>query len=393
MSLDLPTLMIMQSFAMACSGALLGFAWLQNRTAIVRGLWGIANIIASAGIIALMLGATFHLIVLSTIGGCLMQTQAGLIWKATRILEWKRAPLTIALAAPLVVGLGSPFLQGLTGLFSLLGGASYSLATAAELWAGREERLAARWPLIILTTAHGVALLIGAYSTLTGSTGRDGVPAVMSLFGFIYFESLIFALGTSVFVFAFINERNQIATRAAASKDSLTGIANRAALLETAEGLLECSRRNQVPVAAIMFDLDNFKDINDRYGHSIGDAVLKKFCHAVIAALRDTDLFGRMGGEEFAAVLPAASIEVALLRAERIRLTFADDCQFVRGHRVNATVSGGVSVTTTAEQTLDALLEEADAALYRAKTEGRNRVVRAGANSPDIGAAHVPRVA
>src|ERR1700683_2530176 len=133
MSLDLPTLMIMQSFAMACSGALLCFAWMQNRTAAVWALWGIANIIAAAGIISLMLGATFHLPVWSAVGGCLMQTQAGLIWKAARTIEWKRAPLTIALAGPLVVGLGSPFLQSLSGLFSLAGGAGYSLATAAEL--------------------------------------------------------------------------------------------------------------------------------------------------------------------------------------------------------------------------------------------------------------------
>jgi diguanylate cyclase (GGDEF)-like protein len=240
---------------------------------------------------------------------------------------------------------------------------------------------------------HGTTLLIGAYSTFTGSTGQDEVPAIVSLFGFIYFESINFALGTSVFVFALVNERKEVAARAAASTDSLTGIANRATFLETAERVLECCRRSQTPVAAIMFDLDRFKAINDEYGHSLGDAVLKKFCDAVIAALRDTDLFGRMGGEEFAAVLPAASIEVALLRAERIRLTFADHCEFIRGHRTNATVSSGVSVSMKAEQTLDMLLEEADAALYRAKTEGRNRVVRAGENPPDTVASNVSRVA
>jgi diguanylate cyclase (GGDEF)-like protein len=393
MTLDLPTLMVMQSFAMACSGALLCFAWMQNRTAIVLALWGMANIIAAMGIIALMLGATFHLVIWSMIGGCLMQTQAGLIWKAARLIEWKRTPLAFALAGPLLVGLSSPFLQSLTGLFSLVGGATYSLATATELWAGRQEHLTARWPLIVLLAVHGTALLIGTYSTLIGSTGEDSVPALMSLFGFIYFESTVFALGTSVFVFALVNERKEVATRAAARTDSLTGVANRAAFLEAAKRVLESCRRSQTPVAAIMFDLDHFKDINDKYGHSVGDAVLKRFCHSAVSALRPTDLFGRMGGEEFAAVLPTASIEVALLRAERIRLSFANDCQFVRGHRINATVSGGVSVSMKAAHNLDALLEEADAALYRAKAEGRNRVVRAGENPPDTVASDVPRVA
>jgi diguanylate cyclase (GGDEF)-like protein len=393
MSLDLPTLMIMQSFAMACSGALLCFAWMQNRTATVWGLWGVANIIAAVGIISLMLGATFHLIVFSAIGGFLMPTQSGLIWKAARTLEWKRAPLGYALAGPLAAGLCGPLLPSFAASVPLAAGAAYTLATTTVLWAGREERLTARWPLVVLTGVHGVALLIGTYSTFTGSTGQDAVPAIMSLFGFIYFESIIFALGTSVFVFALVNERNHAAARAAASKDPLTGIANRAAFLEAAKRLLEYCQRNQTPVSAIMFDLDRFKDINDKFGHSVGDAVLKKFCHAVIAALRNTDVFGRMGGEEFAAVLPAASIEVALLRAERIRLSFADDCEFIRGHRINATVSSGVSVSMNAEQTLDALLEEADTALYRAKTEGRNRVGRADEKSPEIVASDVPRVA
>ena len=393
MSLDLPTLMIMQSFAMACSGALLCFAWMQNRTASVWGLWGVANICAAGGILSLMLGATFHLVVFSTIGGCLMQAQAGLMWKAVRIFESKRAPLALALAGPLAGALGSPLLRSLTSLFCLVAGACYSLATATTLWAGRQERLAARWPLIVLTSAHGTALLIGAYSTLTGSTGDDAVPALMSLFGFIYFESIIFALGTSVFAFALVNERNEAATRAAASKDSLTGIANRAAFLANAERLLERCRLDHEPASAIMFDLDHFKIVNDTYGHSVGDAVLKQFCDIVAGVLRSTDLFGRMGGEEFAVLLPAASIEVALLRAERIRLTFADECRFVRGHRVNATVSGGVSVSAEGGQTLDALLEEADVALYRAKAEGRNRVVRTSENLADAVASDVPRVA
>ena len=100
-----------------------------------------------------------------------------------------------------------------------------------------------------------------------------------------------------------------------------------------------------------------------------------------------------MGGEEFAALLPAATVEVTLLRAERIRLTFADECRFLRGHRINATVGGGVSVSGSDDRTLDALLEEADAALYRAKAEGRNRVVRTGENPPDLVIADVPRVA
>ena len=393
MSLDLPTLMIMQSFAVACSGALMCVAWMQNRTAPAWGLWGLANIIAAAGFLSLMLGATFHLLVWSIVAGCLLSTQAGLIWKAARILESKRAPLSFALAGPLASGVASPLLQDLAGTFPLAVGAAYTLATAAVLWTGRHERLRARWPLIVLVTLHGVALLIGTYSTLVGLTGRDAVPALMSLFGFIYFESIIFALGTSVFVFAMVRERSEAANVAAASKDSLTGIDNRAAFLANAERTLERCRRDHEPVSVIMFDLDHFKTVNDKYGHPVGDTVLKKFCDTAVAALRPTDLFGRMGGEEFAAILPAASIEVALLRAERIRLTFAGECHFLRGNRISATVSGGVSMSKEDDRTIDALLEEADAALYRAKAEGRNRIQRADEIHSDAATSDVPRVA
>jgi diguanylate cyclase (GGDEF)-like protein len=163
--------------------------------------------------------------------------------------------------------------------------------------------------------------------------------------------------------------------------------------MASAERVLRRCQRDLSPVCAIMFDLDHFKDINDRYGHAVGDAVLKRFCDIAVAALRQTDLFGRMGGEEFAAILPAVSVEVALLRAERIRLTFADECRFFRGHRINATVSGGAAVSTAEGRTLDALLEEADAALYRAKAEGRNRIQRADEINSDAVASDVPRVA
>lgn len=126
-----------------------------------------------------------------------------------------------------------------------------------------------------------------------------------------------------------------------------------------------------------MFDLDRFKTINDRHGHAVGDAVIRTFCEIAAAALRPNDVFGRVGGEEFAAVLPRSNMEAACLRAERIRISFAEDCRFVGGSQVNATVSGGVSVSVNAEHTLEALLEYSDVALYAAKADGRNRIKRA----------------
>jgi diguanylate cyclase (GGDEF)-like protein len=179
----------------------------------------------------------------------------------------------------------------------------------------------------------------------------------------------------------------------AARTDSLTGIGNRAAFLASAERIMDRCRRDAAPVSVIMFDLDRFKTINDRHGHATGDAVLRKFCEIAAASLRPNDLLGRLGGEEFAAMLPGSSVEAAYARAERIRAAFAENCRFVRDQPVNATVSGGVSASTNADETLDALLESSDAALYSAKTEGRNRIRRAGQPRPEGSASNVFRVA
>ena len=384
MHLDLPTLMVMQSFALACAGAVLVFAWLQNRIVSSLALWGFANLSAAAGILSLMLGVTFRQPAWFGLGGSLLPLQASLMWKAARTIDWKPAPLVLVLLGPVIAGLagGVPGLRDATGSLSLTIGAVYTVATATTLWLGRKERLAARWPLISLSAVHATALWIGTYSTLSGSTGQDAVPSITSLFGFIYFESIIYALGTSVFVLALVKERNEVAGRMAARIDPLTGIANRAGFMESADRIVERCRRENAPVSVMMFDLDRFKTINDTHGHTAGDAVIRTFCEVTMAALRPTDVFGRLGGEEFAVVLPGSSIEAAYARAERIRSSFATSCRFVGGHQVNATVSCGLSVSLNSERTMSALLEESDTALYRAKAEGRNNVKRADQQKP-----------
>ena len=395
MDFHLPTLMTMESFVAACAGAVLLVAWSQNRKISALALWGLANIVAAAGVFSLMLGSALHQPVWSILGGSLLVLAPGLMWKAARTFDAKPAPLVLALFGTVVVGLASgvPGLRAVAGSLALATGAVYLFAAAASLWLGLKERLAARWPIIVFTALHAAVLSIGAYSTFVGSTSQDEAPPVMSLFGLIHFESIVFALGAAVFILALVKERNEAATRMAASIDPLTGIANRAAFMERAGRIMERCRLESAPVSVVMFDLDRFKTVNDTYGHAVGDAVIRKFCEAAAAALRPNDVFGRLGGEEFAMVLPASSVEAAFLRAERMCASFAENCGSVAGHRVNATVSGGVSTSVDGEHTLSALLEYSDIALYRAKAEGRNRVVRADQPKPESGSSNVLRVA
>jgi diguanylate cyclase (GGDEF)-like protein len=395
MSLDLPTLMVMQSFAMASAGVILLIAWLQNRIASILALWGIAHLFAACGIILLMLGTALQQPLWLVLGGCLLALQSSLIWKAARTIDSMFAPLWFALTGPVLVGLlgGVPFLRDEPGSLPLFMGAVYTLGSARTLWLGRKDGLSARRPLVILACIHGASLLIGTFSTFIGATNPDTVPQLDSMFGFIYFESIVYALGTCVFILALIKERNEALSIKAARTDSLTGIANRASFMANAERVLERCRRDRAPVSVMMFDLDRFKSINDRYGHAVGDAVIQHFCAAASAVLRPTDVFGRLGGEEFAIVLAGSSVEAACARADRIRSSFADSCRFIRGKQINATVSGGIAVSISGEHALDVLLELSDVALYSAKAGGRNRIRRAKQPEPKGQISNVCRVA
>jgi diguanylate cyclase (GGDEF)-like protein len=394
MHLDVSTLMAMESFVAACAGAVLLFAWSQNRKVSALALWGFANIGAAGGIFALMLGAALSQPMWSIIGGNLVVLALGFMWKAARAFDGKSAPLVLALLGVAVVGLagGIPAVRGIAGSLGLATSSMYLVAAAITLWLGRKkEPLPARLPISMFTVVHAAVLLLGAFSTFTG--GQYQVPSLLSLFGLVHFESIVFSLGTAAFILVLVKERSEAASRMAANTDPLTGIANRAAFMVGAERVLERCRRDGAPATVIMFDLDRFKAVNDTHGHAVGDAVIRRFCEVVAAALRPNDVFGRMGGEEFAAVLPGSGIEAASIRADRIRLSFAERCRFIGDRQVNATVSCGLSVGLNAEYSLSVLLQYSDEALYRAKAEGRNRFKRADQPEPEGGQSTVIRLA
>ncbi len=161
----------------------------------------------------------------------------------------------------------------------------------------------------------------------------------------------------------------------AANFDSLTGALSRGAFLERAEICMVELSRNSREVALLMIDVDHFKRINDRFGHAGGDKVLTEFYHLVSSVLRDTDLFGRTGGEEFAVLLPRADPDEATGMAERIRQAVEGaEIAMPSGEQMRMTVSIGVAARAAREDDVDDLLLHADRALYQAKTAGRNMV-------------------
>ena len=161
-----------------------------------------------------------------------------------------------------------------------------------------------------------------------------------------------------------------------ARTDALTGLANRRAMEERGPLELRRAQRTADPVSVIMCDLDHFKNINDRYGHEAGDAVLRTIAGVLRGALRDTDALGRWGGEEFIAVLTDTDTRAAAEIAERMRIAVYAT-EFGRPAE-GVTISLGVSTVHTvadAATAWDALIKEADLFLYEAKKAGRNRVM------------------
>ena len=248
---------------------------------------------------------------------------------------------------------------------------------------------------------HGKALELGhpfvvddvaqdfpQYSNISGTEIRGwlGVPLVVhgETLGLLAMDStqpgfftpkhirLSTALGDHVAV-ALYNARLFEQTKELAMTDSLTGVATRRSFFVQAERALELARRNQNPVSVLMADLDHFKRINDLHGHAAGDEMIRKVAEAARAVLRRSEIIGRYGGEEFAVVLPDTDEPNAMIIAERIRMHVADI--MIPGEEKSLTVSIGVTTRDPTElTTVDAILEEADSALYEAKRLGRNRV-------------------
>lgn len=183
------------------------------------------------------------------------------------------------------------------------------------------------------------------------------------------------ALGASILRDISEQERTRAELLRLSTTDPLTGLRNRRSLLERAEQEIARAARHGTPLSLLVLDMDRFKAINDRYGHAEGDRVLVRLADCLRAELRASDVAGRLGGEEFAVVLPEAAASGALEVAERIRRC-VETCCFGE-HPPAATVSIGAA-TWSAGETVEALLRRADEALYAAKAAGRNRVVAAG---------------
>jgi len=299
-------------------------------------------------------------------------------WKAAQEFAHGRARLVWILLGPvgflLAVQSGylSTFDQRLGGLCTIL--ALYNFAAAFALSRESAEDLTSRWPAVTLLIVIGLGYLSWLPLDMAMPINEAQWVFASLWFPTVILLTLLLRIALAFIVLSMAKERRQLEQRVDALTDPLTGLPNRRALFEVADAIGQNSQLKSDAISVLIFDLDHFKQTNDRFGHALGDRVLKLFATTASAHLNGTSLVARLGGEEFAAILPGADPLEAACAGEAVRHAFANSAAFVDGLPVGATVSVGAASDVGVAGDLNALLRRADAALYVAKRAGRNRV-------------------
>jgi diguanylate cyclase (GGDEF)-like protein len=374
MSLDTSTLYLVATLVAALLGVMLLFFGRQERIAALNW-WGAAYILGAASVALWTLASAELGEVLSSALHAVGFVACGMVWNAARVFHGRKTNwpgillgaiawvATVMTVAPDALALRITIGAGIVAVYAAL--------TASELWSERRRALQKRWPAIAVPVLHGFVLML---PILLGDLLRPHDENFSSSIWVTAFaiELVLYAVGTVFIIFMLVSERTVSAHKTAASIDPLTGMFNRRGFAEATARMIDREANAGRPVTVMIFDIDHFKSINDRFGHPAGDEILKLFAAVVTNTLRITDLSGRIGGEEFAALLPC-SMDEAMIAAERVREAFASSGIAADDAPVDTTVSIGVAGGPAFTE-LDVLLAAADTALYQAKRAGRNRV-------------------
>ncbi len=374
MLLDTSTLYLVAAMVAAMLGAmLLFFGRQENIPALIW--WGAAYLLGAASV-ALWTLASSRLggmpsLALNAVGF----VACGMVWSAARVFHGRNPSLPGLLLGAIAWIAAVMTLAPQASAMRLTIGAGivaiYAALTAAELWSERRKTLQKRWPAVAVPVLHGFVLMLPILLGDLLHSHDDGFSSSIWVTVFSV-ELVLYAVGTVFVIFMLVSERTVTAHKTAASMDPLTGMLNRRGFAEATSRAIEREANAGRPATVLIFDIDHFKSVNDRFGHPAGDEVLRLFATIVLNTLRITDLSGRIGGEEFAAFLPC-SLEEAVIAAERVRETFESSGIVVEEGPVDTTVSIGVAGGPAGTE-LEVLLAAADAALYQAKRTGRNRV-------------------
>jgi diguanylate cyclase (GGDEF)-like protein len=374
MSLDSITLYFVATMVAALLGAMLVFFGSQESNPALKW-WGAAYLLGAASVALWAmagdrLGEMFSL-ALNAIGFL----ACGMVWNASRVFHGRKLNLPgLVLGAIAWIAAVMSLDPNNAALRLTIGAAIvavYAALTATELWSERRKSLQRRWPAFLVPVLHGFVLMLPIVlgGLLMPADEKFGSSIWVMVFSI---ELVLYAVGTVFVIFMLVSERTVTAHKNAASVDPLTGMFNRRGFAEACARVIEREAKAGRPLCVMILDIDHFKGINDRFGHPAGDEILKLFATIVVNNLRLSDLSGRIGGEEFAALLPCP-LDEGVVAAERVREAFEASGIVCEEGTVDTTVSIGVAGGPAGTE-LEVLLAAADTALYQAKRGGRNRV-------------------
>src|SRR5215813_9754004 len=374
MSLDSITLYFIATMVAALLGAMLLFFGKQENNPALKW-WGTAYLLGAASVAGWTLAGHMLSNVAALALNAVGFVACGMVWNAARVFHGRKPNWPGLVLGALAWIAAVMALDPKDSALRLTIGAAivavYAALTATELWSERRKSLKRRWPAFAVPVLHGCVLMLPILlgDLLRPSDEKFGSSIWVTVFSI---ELVLYAVGTVFVIFMLVSERTVTAHKNAASMDPLTGMFNRRGFAEACTRVIEREAYAGRPVTVLIFDIDHFKSINDRFGHPAGDELLRLFATLVVNNLRLSDLSGRIGGEEFAALLPCP-LEEGVVAAERVREAFAASDIVCEQGPVDTTVSIGVAGGPAGTE-LEVLLAAADTALYQAKRGGRNRV-------------------
>jgi diguanylate cyclase (GGDEF)-like protein len=386
MQIDGFTVLMMGILARMLLGILFLVFWLRDKRAVWFVWWSATFFLGDVAVVIYLLGRFVFLSLPFGYEIAILIAAVACCWQGARTFEGREPlwlPVLVAPAIWMLACLMPGFLETASYrvVLSSLLLSPLAAMSGFEFWRGREERLPSRWAVIVLFAS--LSLFFASRIALVGVAPFPfGAQPMQS--NWMGAFSLILVLHTiilAVLLITMTRERLEREQMLKAQTDLLTGAFNRRAFLAYGERLIMRHRMAKKPLCLLLFDLDQFKELNDRFGHVGGDQFLMRFVAVACNTIRPGDFLFRLGGDEFCCLLPGTDASEAFTIAERMRKRIAATTVRVADVPVKVTASVGIASTDSFGYSLDVFLHEADIATYAAKRQGRNQVVVAAPGS------------
>ncbi len=380
MTLDTPTVAFITVLVVCLQSGILTALWLIHRDMRGIGYWAIGALMVALGVLgAFLLSGSLPSAPLAISNTTIV---SGLVvtWWGIDVFFGRRPNHRLGFMILVATAVGAAYFVSiensrariifLLAVFALMAGLRiYSLL--------REVNVGTRFSQVMTSLALGAQSIY--YMVL--ATAVYSLPPVerplaqVSMYGWLFLIPMLLSIVVVFGVVLLVNQTIATRLQESARRDPLTEALTRRAMEEVAEDEIARSRRHNLPLSLLLLDIDHFKLVNDEYGHAAGDTVLRQFAATVRRCLRREDVFGRLGGEEFCALLPSTAAGGAAQLAERIRHSVANLAVEAGDHRLSLKVSVGVASLGEHGENWHELVNRADRAMYAAKRAGRNRVI------------------